>query len=81
MSWLQGFLTILAIISVRVCVHIIKHFISDDFKVSHKKKCLFKKTVGSKINFVNKNYGQQELLGQIKFWIKKALADIFFWLK
>ena len=61
-------------------MHIIKHctFISDDFKVSHHKNVCLKKAVGSKINFVNKNYGQQKFLGQLKFLIKKALVDIFF---
>ena len=79
MSWLQGFLTILAIISVRVCVHIIKHFISDDFKVSHKKKCLFKKTVGSKINFVNKTYGKKKMSWSTKNFDKKSFGgNIFF---
>ena len=58
------------VFSVCVCVHAhhqtLYDFISDNFKVSHQKKCLFKKTVGSKINFVNKNYGQQKFLGQQK---------------
>ena len=51
------------------------NFISDDFKVSHQKECLFKKTVGSKINFVKKNYGQQKFLKK-KLWLKNFFGWI-----
>ena len=69
------------VISVWVCVNAhhqtLYNFISDDFKVSHQKKICLKKIVGSKINFVNKNYGQQKFLGQQNF-LKKKLWWIFF---